>query len=114
MPATLAANWRKHFKIFRKDGWPLCPCCGEDELWSPFIPAVPEYKGTLEEYLAAGLSCYNCSWHIDSTVLCGTESPHSKRIQELLDSLPKGRECAQCGMNMYHSRLKGYQCPRCD
>lgn len=37
---------------FRKDGWPLCPRCGEDELWSHEQPAN-----------AAGyLSCYRCMW----------------------------------------------------
>jgi len=37
---------------YRKDGWPFCPRCGEDELWSAKIPAQP----------TDALSCYRCQW----------------------------------------------------
>jgi hypothetical protein len=37
---------------YRVDGWPLCPRCGEDELWSGKIPA-----SAVDE-----LSCYLCGW----------------------------------------------------
>lgn len=36
----------------RRDGWPLCPRCGEDELYSLAIPATIE---TIE-------ACYACNW----------------------------------------------------
>jgi hypothetical protein len=50
---------------FRKDGWPLCPICDEDELWSPLEwghnnEPVP----SLGEFMAAGLRCYRCNWKL--------------------------------------------------
>lgn len=36
----------------REDGWPLCPSCGEDELWSANIPADPSQIA----------SCLSCGW----------------------------------------------------
>jgi predicted RNA-binding Zn-ribbon protein involved in translation (DUF1610 family) len=36
----------------RTDGWPLCPACGDDELWSAEIPATVE---TI-------VSCLGCGW----------------------------------------------------
>ena len=50
----------------RGDGWPLCPSCGEDEVWSPLIieddqgyPRTP----TLEEYMEFGVfACLACGW----------------------------------------------------
>lgn len=35
---------------WRKDGWPLCPLCGDDELYSLEIPATAE---TIR-------ACYRC------------------------------------------------------
>lgn len=41
---------RYAYSEFREDGWPLCPVCGQDELYSLDIPATPQtIKG-----------CYNC------------------------------------------------------
>jgi len=37
---------------YRADGWPLCPQCGEDELWAREVPATP----------TAALTCYLCGW----------------------------------------------------
>lgn len=48
------------FLTLRPDGWPLCPACGEDELWSPLI--WEEEPPALEAFIAAGLSCYRCGW----------------------------------------------------
>lgn len=42
----------KLYREFRKDGWPLCPQCGEDELYSLCVPATAE---TIT-------GCYRCSW----------------------------------------------------
>lgn len=36
----------------REDGWPLCPRCGEDELWSAEVPADPRRI----------VSCLRCGW----------------------------------------------------
>lgn len=33
---------RLHVDKFRPDGWPLCPDCGDDELYSLAIPATAE------------------------------------------------------------------------
>jgi hypothetical protein len=56
--------WRHFFTEFRSDGWPLCPRCGEDELWSPFMPQGPDYApGTIDQYVAEGLVCYRCNYH---------------------------------------------------
>lgn len=45
----------------RTDGWPLCPHCGEDELWSPLLWDGDE-KPPLQDFIDAGLSCYYCGW----------------------------------------------------
>jgi hypothetical protein len=37
---------------YRRDGWPLCPCCGEDELMSREFPARTTDM----------LQCLACSW----------------------------------------------------
>ena len=36
----------------RADGWPLCPGCGDDELWSAAVPATVD---TI-------VSCLGCGW----------------------------------------------------
>ena len=46
-PATDPAYVRR-----RDDGWPLCPGCDEDELWSNSVPATEE---TI-------VSCLRCNW----------------------------------------------------
>lgn len=52
----------KLYAEFRKDGWPLCPRCGEDELQNPHLDMGQEPRPTLADYLAAGLSCLSCGW----------------------------------------------------
>jgi hypothetical protein len=43
---------RYEYPEVHKDGWPLCPRCGEDELYSLDIPATVEsIRG-----------CYNCEF----------------------------------------------------
>jgi hypothetical protein len=46
----------------RPDGWPLCPVCGEDELWSPLSWDGTGEKPPIAAYEAAGLTCYRCNW----------------------------------------------------
>jgi hypothetical protein len=50
----------KPYTEFRKDGWPLCPRCGEDELYSLAWLNIPRSK--LEDYLEAMEGCYSCHW----------------------------------------------------
>jgi predicted amidophosphoribosyltransferase len=51
------------FGAFRADGWPLCPCCGEDELYSRLHWDGQGEHPSLEKYLAAGMGCYRCRWN---------------------------------------------------
>lgn len=54
------------YKEFRKDGWPLCPNCEEDELYSLFVwwrngkQILPE--PTMDVLIDSGLHCYRCQW----------------------------------------------------
>ena len=59
-----------YFWAYRDDGWPLCPHCGEDELWSnwPCSPAEVAESGELDEparkakMVATIVGCYACDW----------------------------------------------------
>lgn len=53
-------GWHLRFER-RADGWPLCPSCGQDELWSPFTP-LTEAQRTLVNYLLEKLHCYRCAF----------------------------------------------------
>jgi hypothetical protein len=44
----------------RADGWPLCPVCEEDELYSLFNWDGRGEKPPLEAWLDDGLKCYLC------------------------------------------------------
>lgn len=48
---------RALFREFRKDGWPLCPRCEEDELWSSVAIAATRTV-TLEECWNGDFTCY--------------------------------------------------------
>ncbi len=59
------------FKEFREDGWPLCPQCGEDELYSL---VMLNWTGegphpSIQECIAGGMRCYYCGWQ-------SKEAPH--------------------------------------
>jgi hypothetical protein len=45
-------NEPDQYTRFRDDGWPFCPCCDEDELYSLAIPAT----------VATIVCCYRCGW----------------------------------------------------
>lgn len=50
----------------RADGWPLCPCCGEDELWSPSFRWNGECeRPPMKAWILAGLRCSTCNWSSD-------------------------------------------------
>lgn len=50
------------FKEHRTDGWPLCPRCEEDELWSLLQWNGEGERPPLQAYIDAGLTCYLCQW----------------------------------------------------
>lgn len=50
--ALRSAATEPAYERFKPDGWPLCPGCDEDELWSAEIPATVE---TI-------VSCLRCGW----------------------------------------------------
>lgn len=57
---------KEQYKEFRKDGWPLCPNCGEDELWSRLTNWLNGHQiapePTMDDYINDGLQCYRCQW----------------------------------------------------
>jgi hypothetical protein len=57
---TLHVNETIH--EWRADGWPLCPRCGEDELYSLLHWDGKGQKPPMSEWLNAGLRCYYCHW----------------------------------------------------
>jgi len=52
------------FKEFRADGWPFCPQCEDDELWSRAHMAWDGSgeKPTVEHGIRSGMKCYRCGW----------------------------------------------------
>jgi len=52
------------FKSHRKDGWPLCPMCGDDELVSILVMIIGKAQKppTMEDLLGNGFWCYACGW----------------------------------------------------
>lgn len=59
----------KRFKEYRKDGWPLCPRCGEDELASHLAllwdGREEPHRPTVLECLRNGFVCMACGWEDD-------------------------------------------------
>jgi len=54
----------KTYSLFRKDGWPFCPICEEDELYSIVMlnwnDKTP--RASLQECLEKEMRCYACGW----------------------------------------------------
>jgi len=46
----------------RRDGWPLCPVCGEDELYSLFFWDGEGERPSMQAWIDHGLRCYRCSY----------------------------------------------------
>lgn len=46
---------------FRADGWPLCPGCGGDEVYS-LIWNEDGPRPSMDEVMAGALACYRCTW----------------------------------------------------
>lgn len=56
-------------KEYRKDGWPICPNCGKDELWSKLLWLGDSDRPPLADWIVAGLSCYCCGWSNEKPVI---------------------------------------------
>jgi hypothetical protein len=63
-------------KEYRKDGWPLCPCCGDDELWSKLLWLGDGERPPLDSYIKAGLSCYHCGWSNEPPTIVPLKIPN--------------------------------------
>lgn len=52
------------FKEFRRDGWPFCPVCEEEELYSNrmLVWNGEGERPTLKQCIESGVRCYRCSW----------------------------------------------------
>ena len=51
------------YKEFRKDGWPYCPQCEEDELYSYLMLGwTKDEPPSVQDCIDAGMECYRCSW----------------------------------------------------
>jgi C4-type Zn-finger protein len=67
----------------RADGWPLCPACGENEVWSATPASVPPFATVLP----AGLGCYACNWRSTEPATRGQDPAHlalHAMIEEIL------------------------------
>lgn len=54
---------------YRADGWPLCPHCGEDELYSLFAWDGSDPKPPMSAWVDHGLKCYRCGFDSDHRTL---------------------------------------------
>jgi uncharacterized protein (DUF983 family) len=54
------------FTEYRRDGWPRCPRCGEDELWSRLWWDGEDKRPPVQAWIDAGLRCYRCQWHCEA------------------------------------------------
>jgi hypothetical protein len=51
------------YKEFRKDGWPCCPNCEEDELYSHLMLGwTKDEPPSVKDCIDSGMKCYRCSW----------------------------------------------------
>jgi len=77
----------------RKDGWPLCPACGEDELWSAFPWDGSDPKPPMQAWIDHGLRCYKCGFDSEARSLVASVSSAiaAAYLQEQID---KGRGIA--------------------
>ena len=54
MLSWLSRLWRRPV-YYRPDGWPLCPKCGKDKLYS--VERIPQRSLPSDR-----LACYECPW----------------------------------------------------
>lgn len=60
----MAQQDNQPYKEFRADGWPLCPRCEEDELYSlKMLNYFGDSKApSLQACLEGEMRCYRCAW----------------------------------------------------
>lgn len=85
------------FKKFRRDGWPLCPQCGEDELYSYLMLTWTEPEPpSIQDCMDAGMACYRCSWKSEGRNVFGGKCFRCARFF----SQPRGEKdfiyCCEC------------------
>jgi hypothetical protein len=61
------------FTEFRADGWPFCPRCGEDELYSHLMLGwTRDEPPPVKDCIDSGMKCYRCNWeHVGRNVFGG-------------------------------------------
>ncbi len=71
----------------RADGWPLCPCCEEDELFSQLHWNGKGERPPMQAWIDAGLRCYQCGWDSERHTAIGSVSSAiaAAIIQQSLD-----------------------------
>lgn len=88
---------RLAYKEFRKDGWPYCPNCEEDELYSYLMLGwVKPEPPTLEQCLLHGMKCYRCSWESSGMNAFGNKCFRCKQIFETPANEPDYVNCPPC------------------
>ena len=60
-------DWQREFPKLSESGWPLCPSCGQDELWSDYNPYdgrgnLVRPKSVEAKILGGRVRCYVCSF----------------------------------------------------
>lgn len=72
----------------RADGWPLCPVCGLDELYSLFPWDGTDPKPPMQAWIDHGLRCYQCGWDSERRPGIGSVSSAiaAAIIQQSLDA----------------------------
>lgn len=78
-----------YYAEFRQDGWPLCPNCGEDELYSQIMLAWTGTgeRPTMQECVDGEMTCYKCNWNSwrleHSATIARLENPNSKHLPRI-------------------------------
>lgn len=75
-PKTLSPG-EHPFKAFRKDGWPLCPCCGADELASNLGVQARNTEPRTYLHVLSGMWCYTCHWQLLAGLLLRSTDGHT-------------------------------------
>ena len=59
---TMPDNVNSPYTVCRADGWPLCPRCQEDELYSLLMWNGQGERPPIQAWIDAGTKCYRCGW----------------------------------------------------
>jgi hypothetical protein len=74
----------------RAGGWPLCPSCGEDELYSLFPWDGSDPKPPMQAWIDHGLRCYKCGWDSTRPIVSSVSSAIAAMIMQR--SLDAGKD----------------------